>query len=104
MSVNQAQLSCEQCQRRKVRCNKSVPCSACIDGGIDCTPVQRQRLPRGRTATKRFPRPADLGSRLQQLETAIAQLQRAQDSDEVILAQISIQRGFAADQFADSGA
>ena len=43
------QLSCEQCKRKKTKCDKRVPCSACRAGSLECHPVQRARLPRGRT-------------------------------------------------------
>lgn len=42
-------LSCEQCKRRKTKCDKGSPCSSCIATGFECRPVQRARLPRGRT-------------------------------------------------------
>lgn len=42
-------LSCAQCQRRKTKCNKQVPCSACLSIGARCEVVQRERLPRGKS-------------------------------------------------------
>jgi hypothetical protein len=41
-------LSCEMCCQRKVKCDKSYPCANCCRGGIQCVPVERKRLPRGR--------------------------------------------------------
>ncbi len=42
-------LSCRQCQSRKRKCDKAVPCSSCREAGIDCSAVERKRLPRGRS-------------------------------------------------------
>ncbi|KAL6717345.1 hypothetical protein ACLMJK_005260 [Lecanora helva] len=44
------QLSCEQCQTRKKKCDKAQPCGACQRAKLDCTAVRRRPLPRGRTA------------------------------------------------------
>jgi hypothetical protein len=41
-------LSCERCKRRKIRCDKRNPCSACDNSNTTCDFVQRARLPRGR--------------------------------------------------------
>ncbi len=43
-----SQISCELCQRRKVRCDKGNPCSTCQRVGVKCEVSSRQRLPRGR--------------------------------------------------------
>lgn len=42
-------LSCEACTRRKVKCDKTIPCTNCQSSGILCVPVERKRLPRGRS-------------------------------------------------------
>jgi hypothetical protein len=42
-------LSCEGCTKRKKKCDRLVPCTNCRDSGIICVPVERRRLPRGRT-------------------------------------------------------
>ena len=42
------QLSCELCRERKVKCDKLEPCTTCVLSGVDCLPIYRQRLPRGR--------------------------------------------------------
>ena len=64
-------LSCEQCQQRKTRCDKSHPCGSCQKANIECTAVQRRRLPRGRTATGRA-RDTELKDRVAQLEAFLA--------------------------------
>lgn len=42
-------LSCTNCRKRKVKCNKSNPCSACERSSFTCVYPNRARLPRGRT-------------------------------------------------------
>ena len=42
-------LTCEACRQRKVKCDKSSPCTSCQRLGLVCVPVERARLPRGRT-------------------------------------------------------
>jgi hypothetical protein len=42
-------LACEQCKRRKIRCNKGSPCAACKNANLHCHTVQRARLPRGKS-------------------------------------------------------
>ncbi|KAI6820635.1 hypothetical protein KC332_g4229 [Hortaea werneckii] len=69
-----ARLSCEQCQARKTKCDKNLPCSACVKAGHQCTPVQRQRLPRGRSGKARSREDA-LKARIGRLESVVTQLQ-----------------------------
>lgn len=66
-------LSCEQCQRRKTRCDKISPCSACVKAGISCASVKRHRLPRGRSGNKALGRPA-LRDRIGRLEAIVSSL------------------------------
>lgn len=47
-----ARLSCEFCQRRKIRCDKRVPCGTCERAGRQCEVVERPRLARGRNCGK----------------------------------------------------
>lgn len=42
-------LSCTNCRKRKVKCNKATPCSACERSSLQCVFPNRARLPRGRT-------------------------------------------------------
>lgn len=74
MSMQAARLSCEQCQARKTKCDKHLPCSACVKAGHQCTPVQRQRLPRGRSGKARSREDA-LKARIGRLESVVTQLQ-----------------------------
>jgi len=75
-----AQLSCQNCTRRKTKCDKQLPsCSACIKTGATCTVVQRQRLPRGRSA--RLAKSSSeqvLRERVDHLESIVSRLQEAQ--------------------------
>ncbi|OQD83589.1 hypothetical protein PENANT_c016G10563 [Penicillium antarcticum] len=48
-SAPRVRLTCEACRQRKVRCDKLSPCTSCQRLGLVCVPVERARLPRGRT-------------------------------------------------------
>jgi hypothetical protein len=48
-SAPRVRLTCEACRQRKVKCDKLSPCSSCQKLGLVCVPVERARLPRGRT-------------------------------------------------------
>ncbi|KAJ5125791.1 hypothetical protein N7526_007968 [Penicillium atrosanguineum] len=48
-SAPHVRLSCEACRQRKVKCDKLSPCTSCVRLGFQCVPVERARLPRGRT-------------------------------------------------------
>lgn len=80
MSMPVAQLSCQNCTRRKTKCDKQLPiCSACARAGISCTTVQRQRLPRGKSARlAKSSNEQALRDRIDRLEGVVARLQQAQ--------------------------
>ncbi|RYP65743.1 hypothetical protein DL769_006237 [Monosporascus sp. CRB-8-3] len=61
--------SCQLCQQRKVRCDKSKPCSNCVRAGVECRVVPPQP-PRRRK--KRIPE-RDLVDRLRKYEALLAQ-------------------------------
>ncbi|KUJ08351.1 uncharacterized protein LY89DRAFT_725234 [Mollisia scopiformis] len=65
-----AKLSCGNCQRRKRKCDKESPCSACQQAGLICTPITRARLPRGRHVAQRD---GDLRQRVARLEKLLSQ-------------------------------
>lgn len=48
-SAPKVRLSCQMCQQRKVKCDKLSPCAQCQRLGLNCVPVERARLPRGRS-------------------------------------------------------
>lgn len=64
-------LACEQCKRRKLRCNKASPCAACTDAGLECQIVQRARLPRGKSSKARS-RNSKLEDRLAKIEELLS--------------------------------
>jgi hypothetical protein len=70
-SAPRVRLSCEACRQRKVKCDKLSPCTSCVRLGFQCVPVERARLPRGRT--RRLPERAahtdrELADRVAKLE------------------------------------
>ncbi|KAH7308808.1 hypothetical protein BKA65DRAFT_559678 [Rhexocercosporidium sp. MPI-PUGE-AT-0058] len=69
--VPAVRLSCEQCKRRKTKCDKQVPCTACKNAGIKCNTVQRARKPRGRTAQHKG---GEIDTRVARLEDLVRQL------------------------------
>ncbi|KAI0887877.1 uncharacterized protein GGS22DRAFT_197815 [Annulohypoxylon maeteangense] len=81
------QLSCELCQRRKVKCDKSNPCSSCVKSGTTCVPIYRKRLPRGRHVHPRSSTTAhsneELRDRILRLEALVANLGGIPDSSAV---------------------
>ncbi|GAM86195.1 hypothetical protein ANO11243_042070 [Dothideomycetidae sp. 11243] len=80
-------LSCEECRRRKTKCDKGSPCSACRHAGLSCTAIQRMRLARGRHVKPKGPTNT-LQSRLSQLEELVEQYGQANllEKDEEIQA------------------
>ncbi|KAE8382501.1 hypothetical protein BDV26DRAFT_5613 [Aspergillus bertholletiae] len=48
-TASTARLSCEGCTKRKTKCDKLIPCTNCRNSGTLCIPVERKRLPRGRS-------------------------------------------------------
>ncbi|KAF2757283.1 RPE65-domain-containing protein [Pseudovirgaria hyperparasitica] len=73
--VSKPRLTCEACTRRKVKCDKKVPCTNCDRSGVTCVPVERQRLPRGRHLNRRSEpsNDADVRDRLARLESLVLQ-------------------------------
>jgi hypothetical protein len=45
-------ISCTHCRQRKIKCDKSNPCSACKRSGTDCVFPKRIRVPRGRQGVR----------------------------------------------------
>jgi hypothetical protein len=45
-------LSCTHCRQRKIKCDKSNPCSACKRSGTDCVFPKRIRVPRGQQGVR----------------------------------------------------
>jgi hypothetical protein len=64
-----ADRSCILCHRRKVRCDKRLPCAACVRGGRQCCYPGAPELPRRRRPRKTTI--ADVLSRVSDLEKTI---------------------------------
>lgn len=64
-------LSCERCKKRKIRCDKRNPCSACKNSNTTCDFVERARLPRGRSANTKK---SMLEERVARLESLLSQV------------------------------
>lgn len=60
-------LSCALCQRRKIKCDRTVPCSNCIKANVVCTP-SKPAPPRQRTRPRQ-----DLQERLAKCESLLRQ-------------------------------
>ncbi|PYH45062.1 Zn(II)2Cys6 transcription factor [Aspergillus saccharolyticus JOP 1030-1] len=72
-------LSCETCRQRKVKCDKLDPCTNCQRLGTRCVPVERARLPRGRSGRQApelssYDPDANLKDRVAKLEGIIRNL------------------------------
>ncbi|RAH79309.1 hypothetical protein BO86DRAFT_457926 [Aspergillus japonicus CBS 114.51] len=75
-------LSCETCRQRKVKCDKLDPCTNCRRLGTRCVPVERARLPRGRSGKlasgrSNYDPDASLKNRVAKLEDIIRDLVRS---------------------------
>lgn len=68
-----AMLSCELCTKRKIRCDKKQPCTACVKAGKECSPVVRARLPRGRRGGRKEAN-TELRNRVRRLEDLVLSL------------------------------
>ncbi|KAH7065750.1 hypothetical protein BKA63DRAFT_496355 [Paraphoma chrysanthemicola] len=77
-------LACEQCKRRKIRCNKSSPCLACRNAGLDCHAVERARLPRGKSGKARTQNRM-LETRISRIEEMLAQQAEVADTSSSVL-------------------
>lgn len=81
MQAPSVTLTCAQCQRRKVKCDKKSPCGPCQLADLSCVTVQRPRRPRGRRAGG-DDKSAELESRVACLEALLKDLQAPNASSE----------------------
>ena len=81
MQAPSVTLTCAQCQRRKVRCDKKSPCGPCQLADLSCVTVQRPRRPRGRRACG-DDKSAELQARVARLEALLRDLQAPSASSE----------------------
>ncbi|KAH8898254.1 hypothetical protein GQ53DRAFT_837208 [Thozetella sp. PMI_491] len=72
-------LVCQQCKRRKTKCDKDSPCGACRAAGLNCRAVQRARLPRGRSGKARGKNEV-LEARISKIEELMSRHQEAQET------------------------
>ena len=72
MNAFTVRLSCEQCQRRKTKCDKKVPCTTCKSAELSCIAVQRTRRPRERSGKSKT---IILKTRLARIEGLVKQLE-----------------------------
>lgn len=83
-SAPRVRLSCETCRQRKIKCDKLSPCTSCERLGALCIPVERARLPRGRTgrpAMHRAPESdSDLRDRVSRIEQLLGDLAHLRNS------------------------
>ncbi|OTB09417.1 hypothetical protein M426DRAFT_315974 [Hypoxylon sp. CI-4A] len=81
------QLSCELCRRRKIKCDKSTPCSNCVKSEVECVPISRKRLPRGRHANPRSSvvtnEGDELRDRIRRLEALVSNIGGPKDPSEL---------------------
>lgn len=83
-SAPRVRLSCDACRQRKVKCDKLSPCTSCQRLGYQCVPVERARLPRGRT--RRAPERAnvadkELADRVAKLEQLLKKVSSERDNN-----------------------
>ena len=99
-STPKVRLSCELCRQRKVKCDKLNPCTNCQRFGATCVPVERARLPRGRSGrvTSKNVSGQDTGlkERVDRLEELLREITEHEDGS--IAAQIGSSSSGSSDQ------
>lgn len=75
-------LSCTNCRKRKVKCNKLSPCSACERSCLSCVFPNRARLPRGRTGGSKATN-NELLRRLSKLEELLENAQKNENNEPI---------------------
>ena len=76
----QTSASCTLCRRRKVKCDRSVPCGNCARVGVECVPTIPSKVPRGRQGGRKRRTDGELLERIAKLEALIENV--GGDSDE----------------------
>lgn len=76
----QISASCTLCRRRKVRCDRTVPCGNCKRAGEQCVPSIPSHAPRGRQGGRKRKTDVELLERIAKLEGFLKEVER--DSDE----------------------
>ena len=70
------QASCTLCRRRKIKCDRSLPCGNCQRTGAECVPYTPSRAPRGRQGGRKRKRDdGELLERLAKLEGMVKDIE-----------------------------
>ncbi len=75
--------SCTVCRRRKVRCDRGVPCGNCKRAGEDCVPTIPSHAPRGRQGGRKRRTDGELLERITKLEGLLRKIEGNPDEDKV---------------------
>ena len=69
-SIQHGQLSasCTLCRRRKVKCDRNIPCGNCARAHVECVPSAPSQLPRGRNGGRKRRTDGELLERIAKLE------------------------------------
>lgn len=70
-NTNVSSASCTLCRGRKVKCDRKFPCGSCIRAGVECVPVARSILPRGRQGGRKTKSEGVLLERIVKLERLV---------------------------------
>lgn len=100
-------LTCEACRQRKVKCDKLSPCTSCQRLGLVCVPVERARLPRGRTqktAERALSSDNELSDRVTKLEQLLQKLATERGSDSSQAPIVAGQQCYIVEQVSDAEA
>ena len=72
--------SCTLCRRRKVKCDRTVPCGNCQRSKVECIPFIPSRIPRGRQGGRKRKREGgELMERIAKLESLV----KSMEGDEI---------------------
>lgn len=71
----QPSASCTLCRRRKVRCDRGVPCGNCKRAGEECVPFIPSHAPRGRQGGRKRKTDGELLERIAKLEGFLKQVE-----------------------------
>ncbi|KAF3029125.1 hypothetical protein E8E15_011096 [Penicillium rubens] len=85
-SAPRVRLTCEACRQRKVKCDKLSPCTSCERLGLVCVPVERARLPRGRTRKpeRMVGSDKELSERVARLEKLLKRVANERDELQIV--------------------
>ena len=79
---SQKSASCTLCRRRKVKCDRGVPCSNCARGGAECVPSILSQAPRGRQGGRKRRTDRELLERIAKLEGLVKNVEGNSDEYE----------------------